>query len=387
MRASAGPTSNRSELLACAVVRRGPSRACQRAGKMIVSSLSSVRAAVRPGLLLRDPGPRSEGGVLNSVVRKSGFSRLVLALTLIPLVIPMAAMFCMIPLSVARAERWLCPDCPNEIVQRAPDAKDLVCPGCGKTYTQEELIPMVAYINSRTRDTEISWVPQPEDCAVFRIDGMEANDESGPIWVPWSLVDYFIPRFEVVRLTNGRNLTTDYPRSKERCPGPPPFLFEVTDSLSLPGSPGSVFKQEMSETMAELFIVAFTPEGRDSARVRFIKEVEAGKHPRLPRTQPHVMRVPDAHVPPAVAKPNLKAETLVQVRVHENRGIIGMHMVKGSGNLLLDQEALRVARGCSFTTAGELGVGVPSWVQVRVSFEGDSARAVVEPAPGGFWRR
>lgn len=287
----------------------------------------------------------------------------------------------------ASADRWLCPDCPDEVVERAPDAPDLVCPGCGRTYQQLDLIPPVGYINSRTRDTDIAWIVQPENCPLFREDGLQALDDQGEIvYVPWSLVEYYIPRMRLLRLTNGREMKTDYPGRNTICPDPPPFLFETTDSLTFPGQPATAITEEISESMAELFIVAFSPEARDSARVRFVTEVEAGKHPRLPRTQPILIRTPEVHLPPALARPDLKTEAVVEVRVHERRGIIGAKMVSGTGDPQLDQEAMRYARMCPFGTGGELGVGVPSWVQVHVFFEGQGGRVEVKPAPHGFWR-
>jgi TonB family protein len=287
----------------------------------------------------------------------------------------------------AGADRWICPDCPDQTVERAPDSPELVCPECGKTYQTMDLIPPIAYINSRTRDTEISWVVQADSCPLFREDGLQALDDQGIVFVPWSMVEWYIPRMRLLKLTNGREMHTDYPGRNAICPNPPPFLFEVADSTSLPGQAPSVFQNEMSESMAELFIVAFTPEGRDSARVRFIEEVEGGKQPRLPRTEARLSAPPGVRVPPGAAKADLKADAIVELRIHERRGTTAMRLVKSAGDPLLDEEAMRVARQAHFTTAGEMGVGVPSWTRLHVFFEGTTGRVSVESAPNGFWRR
>jgi TonB family protein len=286
----------------------------------------------------------------------------------------------------AHAERWICPDCPSEVVERARGA-ELVCPGCATHYAATEMTPPVAYINVSTRDTEVSWFPLADSCRIYRPDGVEGLDDQGAIWVPWTAVDWYIPRMRLLRLIDGRELGTDYAKDSKYCPSPPKFAYEVTDSLTFPGKPATAFKQQGEYSLAELFIVAFTPEARDSARVRFIKEVEAGKHPRLPRTEPHVMHLPSVAAPPSAAKSDLKAEAVVEVRVHEGRGIIGAHLVKSTGVAALDSDAMRLARSVSFSTAGELGVMVPSWVEVHIYYEGTGGRVEVTPAHNGFWRR
>lgn len=286
----------------------------------------------------------------------------------------------------AHAERWICPDCPSEVVERARGA-ELLCPGCGTHYAVTAMAPPVAYINVSTRDTEISWFPLADSCRIYRPDGVEAKDDEGAIWVPWTAVDWYIPRMRLLRLIDGRELATDYAKDLTYCPSPPKFSYEVTDSLTLPGKTATAFKQQGEYSLAELFIIAFTPEARDSARVRFIKEVEAGKHPRLPRTEPRVLNLPAVAAPPSVAKPDLKAEAVVELRVHEARGVIGARMLKSSGVAALDSDALRLAQSVSFSTAGELGVMVPSWIEVHVYYEGTGGRVEVTPARHGFWRR
>jgi TonB family protein len=290
------------------------------------------------------------------------------------------------PAATARAERWICPDCPSEVVERARGA-ELVCPGCGTSYSIPEMAPPVAYVSVSTRDTEVSWFPRADSCRIYRPDGVESVDATGAVWVPWTAVEWYIPRMRLLKLIDGRELATDYAKDPVYCPSPPKFAYEVTDSLTLPGRPASSFKEQGEYSLAELFIVAFTPEARDSARVRFKKEVEAGKHPRLPRTEPRVLNLPAVATSPEVARPDLKAEAIVEVRVHERRGIIGARLTKSTGNPALDKDALRLAQSCSFSTAGELGVMVPSWVEVHVHFEGTGGKIEVTPAKNGFWRR
>lgn len=292
----------------------------------------------------------------------------------------------------ATASRWLCPDCAEGIIERAGETSDLDCPACGAHYPAFELAPPVAYVNVSTRDAaEISWNPvNPEPCRIYRPDGVEAfTAEGDTVWVPWIAVDYFIPRMRILRLTDRRELKTDYAKTREGgyCPAPPKVSYLVSDSLSLPGRAPSVFEDSGDYSLAELFIIAFDPASRDSARVRFVREVEAGLHPRLPRTQPRVVRLAQVMVPPEVARPDLKVEALVEVRVHERRGITGVHLLESTGNPVLDKNAVLLAQGCSFSSAGELGVAVPAWVNLRIRYEGSGGSIDVEPAKDGFWRR
>lgn len=292
----------------------------------------------------------------------------------------------------ALAARWLCPDCTDGVIERTGETSDLDCPACGAHYPAFELTPPVAFLNVSTRDAaEVSWNPvNPEPCRIYRPDGVETiSAEGDTVWVPWIAVEYFIPRMRILRLVDGRELKTDYAKTREGgyCPAPPRFSYLVSDSLSLPGRTPSVFEDSGEYSLAELFIVAFNPASRDSARVRFIAEVEAGLHPRLPRTQPRVVRLAEVVTPPSVASPELKAEAVVEARVHERRGITGVHLVQGTGHPVLDQHAVSLAQGCSFSSAGELGVAVPAWVNLRIRYEGTGGSIEVEPARNGFWRR
>lgn len=289
--------------------------------------------------------------------------------------------------SAAGAEPWLCPDCPDQVVDRPAGSKELVCPACGRTYTVDQLAPLVAYVDSRTRDTEIPWVVQSDSCDIFRLDGLQAFDgKGGVVWVPWTLVEWYIPRMRLLKLTSGRELMTDYPKGDVTCVSPPKFIFEVADSVSFPGQNAQLRKQRQEETMAELFIVAMTPEARDSARVRFINEVESGKQPRLPRTQPQLYRAAQVPVPPQAAKEGWKGETLIEVKVHEHTGLLVERLLQSSGHPELDQAALNAIRYSSFFPGGEMGVPVPAWLDVRVVFDGAKGRMEAVKAPHAFWR-
>ena len=45
----------------------------------------------------------------------------------------------------------------------------------------------------RTRPTEVVWSLVPE-CGIFRNDGLLATVDGKGLWVPWSAIDYYIPR-------------------------------------------------------------------------------------------------------------------------------------------------------------------------------------------------
>lgn len=287
----------------------------------------------------------------------------------------------------ATAEPWLCPnpECAPLRIERAVDATELSCSKCGGRWSNLELAPAVMYINSRTRNAEIAWISNPEDCEIFRPDGLEVWDEhKQDLWVPWILVDYFIPRFEKVRLLDGREFDTDYPKGPT-CLKPPIFTFEVTDSVSIPGFPTSVRKTRIDEDIAALFIVATSPEARDSAAVRFVSEVKAGKHPRLPRTAARHLNSPPVTPPLDAVKNDWKGEVVLETRVHERGGILRIHIVKSSGRPALDQAAVQVARMSQYQIGGEMGVGVPSSVRLHFYFEGATARVVAEAADPGMW--
>ncbi len=188
--------------------------------------------------------------------------------------------------TVALADTWLCPVCQVQKVERALDDSTLTCPQCKLTLAEADLRIPIAYISVRTRPTEVVWNLVPE-CGIFRNDGLLAYGDTKPLWVPWSAVDYYIPRQRILRLTSGAELGTPYARGPE-CMQPPKFIVTVTDSVGDFSKGYRVTSETREEELSAVFIVARSKAVRDSARIRFIREVETGKHPRLPRSQPQV---------------------------------------------------------------------------------------------------
>ncbi|MBK8230977.1 MAG: hypothetical protein IT349_08285 [Candidatus Eisenbacteria bacterium] len=288
-------------------------------------------------------------------------------------------------LTPAQAEPWLCPDCLHEVIERPVGAADLSCPKCGITHGTIELAPPVAYVNSRTRDTEVSWVVQTENCELFRMDGLRVFDaQKRDLWVPWSAVDWFIPRMRLVHLTDGQEFATDYPKGAT-CAEPPRFAVELADSVVIPGQMPSIRRMTLEEDLAALFIWAASPEERDSARVRFLEEVETGKHPRLPRTPARLVRPAVVRSPGDVVSKSLKCEAVVDVRLHDRGGILRIKTVKSSGVASADAEAIRAAMSSGYQMGGEMGVAVPSSVRLKVIFDGKDARIETEELPRGMW--
>lgn len=280
----------------------------------------------------------------------------------------------------AHAAPWLCPECMQTVVERADDAAELSCATCGKQFSRIDMSPAAAYLNSRTRNVDAAWVVQSEDCELFRDDGLRvfAADHTN-LWIPWVAVDWFIPRMRIVRLLNGREYTTDYPKGPT-CLEPPRFQVELVDSVQVPGQTPTVRKTRIEEDMAALFIFATTPEGRASAIARFQKEVVEGKHPRLPRTAAKLQFAPQVQ-----ARSGLAGEVILEVRTHERGGLLRIRTVKSSGQPGLDAEALAVAQRCVLQPGGEMGVSVPTSLRLHFYFDGKSARVEPEPAVPGVW--
>lgn len=285
----------------------------------------------------------------------------------------------------AQAEPWLCPDCLREVIDRPAGAPELSCPRCGTSHGVADLAPPVAYVNSRTRDTEIAWVVQTENCELFRMDGLRVFDaQKQDLWVPWSAVDWFIPRMRLVHLTNGQEFATDYPKGAT-CVEPPRFAVELADSVVIPGQAPSMRRMTLEEDLAALFIWAASPEERDSARVRFLEEVETGKHPRLPRTPARLVRPAVVRSPGDVVSKALKCDAVIDVRLHDRGGILRITTVKSSGVPSADAEAIRAAMSSGYQMGGEMGVAVPSSVRLKVIFDGKDARIETEELPRGMW--
>ena len=86
----------------------------------------------------------------------------------------------------------------------------------------------MAYLAIRTRPAAVVWNLFPE-CGIFRNDGLVAYDHSQPLWVPWSAIDYYIPRQRILRLTSGEEL--DPLRKGPECEEPPHSSSTIADSI------------------------------------------------------------------------------------------------------------------------------------------------------------
>lgn len=284
----------------------------------------------------------------------------------------------------AAAVPWLCPDCLEHRIERTTDAiEPLSCPGCDASYAPEDLSWIVGYLNHRTRDAEVSWVILPEDCSIFGPDGLQCFDANRQeVWVPWIAVDWYIPRMRLLQLTNGTELATDYPLGPT-CEAPPTFAFEITDSLLVEGQKPAARTTATEADLAELFIVARTPESRLKARARFIEEVETGKHPRLPRTAAKVRRAQPPTVP---AGNTAKGTAVMKVTVGEVGQVLRIVKTKSTGNTALDQAAVKAAQSSGYQCGGEMGVPVPSSVLLEYTFDGAKGTVEAKPAEPGVWR-
>ncbi|MEZ4648394.1 MAG: TonB family protein [Candidatus Eisenbacteria bacterium] len=285
----------------------------------------------------------------------------------------------------ASAETWLCPNCETR-VERAPGAATLDCGECG-SYTDEDLSWIVGYLNYKTRSAETSFLVSPEECDRFRQDGLAAFGENREsIWIPWIAVEYFIPRQRIVRLVDGREFTTDYARTRgEPCPAPPKFMFQIADTLRIAGQKERVVTQDLEEDISTLFVIAGTESGLRAGITRFIEEVEAGNHPRLPRTDNKVSRAVVPSIPASMKGKKLAHEVTVKVRSERTGQLLELQLVKGSGVSELDEAALRAAKATPLSTAGEMGVGVPSSVFLHYHYAGDTCTVDVEVPKNSIW--
>jgi len=276
------------------------------------------------------------------------------------------------------AERWMCPSC-DEMVDRAAGA-DLECHACDGFFTEDDLTWYVAHINYRTRDAELSFLILPEDCGIFRMDGLQALDGEGPYWVPWAKVDFFIPRMRLIHLLDGRDLATDYPKGPT-CPKPPEFVFEISDEIIRNDEATRMATREVESDMAALFVVAGNEEARDRGVLRFIEEVEAGLHPRLPRTAARATRPLPPVIPNGVPVGELAdKKVVVEVRISDSREVQVIRLLESSGFAALDNAASIRARGSGLLGGGELGVPVPGTVLFNYTFkDGKPAVDVVVP--------
>lgn len=287
----------------------------------------------------------------------------------------------------ASAEPWLCPDCLEEVIDRPVGSDMLECPACNTSHAREDLSWIVGYGNYRTRDIDLNYLLMPRDCDRFREDGLQAMRKAGgTIWVPWIAVQYYIPRQRILVLIDGTELQTDYAKTRGApCPEPPGFTFEIADTVRIDGQKPRVTQRPVEADLAELFFVAGSPEAREEARARFIKEVESGKHPRLPRTDPRVAGTARQPVIPKNAQVP-KAEAEVEVRVSDQSSqLLRVHLLRSSGHPEIDSAVLRAAQGSAFMAAGEMGVPVPSTLILHYSIQGGTATVEARPAVPSIW--
>jgi hypothetical protein len=262
---------------------------------------------------------------------------------------------------------------------------DLECQACEGYFSEDDLTWYVAYINYRTRDAELSFLILPEDCGIFRADGLQALDSEGPYWVPWTKVDFFIPRMRLIRLVDGRDLATDYPKGPT-CPQPPAFVFEITDKIIRSDVPPRTTTREIESDLAALFVVAPNEEARDRGVGRFIKEVEAGLHPRLPRTAARATRALPPVIPNGVPVGDIADKKIVvEVRVSDSREVQMLRVLESSGFDALDNAAMIRARGSGLLGGGELGVPVPGTLHFHYTFAGGKPAVEVVVPENSIW--
>lgn len=288
--------------------------------------------------------------------------------------------------NLARAETqtWLCPICQTERIEREVGAQDLTCPSCELTLESVDLGWSLAYLSIRTRPTQVVWTFMPE-CGLYTAEGLLATPRAERIWVPWSAVDYWIPRQRILRLTSGEEYFMPYAMGPDcEREEQPLILATVADSVGDFSKGMSIRTREVEERMSTVFLVARSPMALDSARVRFTDEVEAGKHPRLPRTNPRAVRLGQPTVPPSASEDSL--EVVLEVRVSEKGGTTKINRVKGSGKPEVDQAALVAAYRSSLLIGGEMGAGVPCSMILRYQFNHGTATVEAEPADPPMWR-
>ena len=135
--------------------------------------------------------------------------------------------------------------------------------------------------------------------------------------------------------------------------------------------------------MSTVFLMARSPAARDSARLRFITEVEAGLHPRLPRTDPRPHRLATPSVPASISDDSLVV--VLQVRASSKGRTLKIDRIKGSGNADADREALLAAHRSAITVGGEMGAGVPSSYVIHYTFNHGIATVEGEAADPPMW--
>ncbi|MBD3161930.1 MAG: hypothetical protein GF346_06555 [Candidatus Eisenbacteria bacterium] len=282
----------------------------------------------------------------------------------------------------ARAETWLCPICQVERIEVPEGETSFTCPSCEISLTSEDLQIPVAYLSIRTRPTQVVWDLTPE-CGLFTDEGLMATPAEGNLWIPWSAVEYYIPRMRILRLTSGEEIAVPYARGPTcEDDDQPLILATVADSLGDWTREGRIETHPVEEYMKTIFIVARSPAALNEARDRFIEEVETGKHPRLPRTQPRTHRLAEPTPPAEVTGEPI--EVVLQVRSSERGRILKVNRLKGSGRPEFDNAALMAAYRSAIYSGGEMGAGVPGSMIFRYTF-GDTVGVEAEPADPPMW--
>jgi hypothetical protein len=283
----------------------------------------------------------------------------------------------------AGGETWLCPLCQKERIETPDGAREFSCPACGQTFTSEDLRIPIAYLALRTRPTSVVWDFHPE-CGLYRLEGLVSGEGRNKLWVPWSAVDYWIPRQRILRLTSGEELPMPYAMGPD-CDRDvqPMILATVADSVGDFLKGYVVQTRTVEEKMSTVFLMARSPAARDSARKRFISEVEAGMHPRLPRTEPRPHRLAEPSVPTSVSDDSLVV--VLQIRTNDKGRILKIDRIKGSGNEDADREALFAAHRSAIMVGGEMGAGVPSSYVITYTFNRGTATVEGEAADPPMW--
>lgn len=283
----------------------------------------------------------------------------------------------------AIAERWLCPFCQVERIETPERPAEFTCPSCEISITPYDLRIDIAYISLRTRPTQVIWEIAPE-CGLFRNEGLLATPLDGELWVPWSAVDYWIPRQRILRLTSGEELPMPYAKGPT-CEDDEQHIIIATiaDSVGDFAKGKTIQTRSVEEEMSTLFLMARSPAARDSGRARFIEEVETGKHPRLPRSNPRAHSLTTPNLPEAFADKSLNV--VLQVRIDERGRKMKINRVKGCGIEEADRLALFAAYRSSITVGGEMGAGVPSSYLLHYFFDYGRASVEGEPADPVMW--
>lgn len=85
--------------------------------------------------------------------------------------------------------------------------------------------------------------------------------------------------------------------------------------------------------------------------------------------KPQPVTIPRPEYPELVRKAGIEGTAVVKALVDVDGSIVEVKILKSSGNQMLDQEALDVARGAQFTPARQRDKNVRVWVSIPVRFK------------------